>query len=103
VAWSHPAILTEDSYRPELAEDRSALGYYLSAEPDALFRLKRLLLERDGKVEDIERYGLFAYDPRTGALKRCKAGSISARQQPLILGRVDNTLATLVIYEPLFH
>lgn len=84
VMWTHPAIVTRDDYRPDLTADRSALGYFLSAGPDTLFRLKRLLLERDGIVEDTQQFGLFAYDRTTGALQRC-AAALRSGQRPLIL------------------
>lgn len=84
VTWVHPAILTQDDYRPDPTADRSALGYFLSAGPDMLFRLKRLLLERDGIVEDTQQFGLFAYERTTGALQRC-AAAIRSGQRPLVL------------------
>jgi pimeloyl-ACP methyl ester carboxylesterase len=102
VTWSHPAIRTQDNYRPDSTKDRSALGYYLSAEPDPLFRLKRLLLEWDGAVEDTRRHGLFVYDRATGASKRCETGSIGAGQRPLILvhglGGVEDSFAAFLSF-----
>jgi pimeloyl-ACP methyl ester carboxylesterase len=85
VIQSHPAILTQSNYRPDPAEDRSALGYFLSAAPDTLYRLKRLLLERDGIVEDTRRFGLFAYDRTTSKCQRCEDRSIPIGQRPVIL------------------
>ncbi len=102
VAWSHPAVLTQDSYRPDPTEDRSALGYFFSATPDALVRLKRLLLERDGIVEETQRYGVFAYNRTARKFRRCEERSIRRGQRPVILihgvGGGEDSFAALVAF-----
>jgi hypothetical protein len=50
---------------------------------DPLPRLRRLLLERDGKVEG-NAFGLFLYDRATGQLRHCADGSVAAAQRPVI-------------------
>jgi hypothetical protein len=52
---------------------------------EALARLRLLLMERDGEVEDEEKYGLFAYDPRDDALAKAAAGSVAAGDRPIVL------------------
>src|SRR5439155_2317862 len=39
---------------------------------------ERLLMEQSGEVQDKERLGLFAFDPKTRRLTRCAAGAIPA-------------------------
>jgi pimeloyl-ACP methyl ester carboxylesterase len=53
--------------------------------PAALVRLRHLLLECDGAVEDEDRYGLFLYDPRDSSLSKCAARSVPAGARPLVL------------------
>jgi len=69
IAARHPGVLnggaTDESKAPWL------LTYYVSTHPDPKRRLKRLLMEQSGEVEDREGLGLFAFDPRTRKLTRC--------------------------------
>lgn len=51
----------------------------------AAWRLKRLLLERDGDVENEDNYGLSVYDRKTDELARCRPGSVTADQRPIVL------------------
>lgn len=51
---------------------------------EALLRLKRLLLERDGKVEAEAEFGLFAFDRSASKLVRCRARQVGADQGPII-------------------
>jgi hypothetical protein len=69
VAGQYPTLLTSGDLK--LDAPPALLIYSLSSQPDALKRLKRLLLERAGQVEDSERFGLFLHDRATGKLKRC--------------------------------
>ncbi|HKB40456.1 MAG TPA: M48 family metallopeptidase, partial [Gemmataceae bacterium] len=69
VAARHPGVLngqaTNEGKAPWL------LTYYVSTHPDPKRRLKRLLMEQSGEVEDREGLGLFAFDARTRKLTRC--------------------------------
>ncbi len=73
VAARYPSVLKGAA---EAEKRASLLGYYLSTHPDPARRLKRLLLEERGAVEDEQRFGLFAYDPETCCLGRCERGAI---------------------------
>ncbi len=55
------------------------------ASPAPLDRLRTLLMERDGDVEDEEKFGLFAYDPRDDSLAKCASGSVQSGDRPVIL------------------
>ncbi len=52
---------------------------------EALARLWLLLMERDGEVEDEDKYGLFLYDPRSDVLTKAPSGSMKADDRPIIL------------------
>jgi Zn-dependent protease with chaperone function/pimeloyl-ACP methyl ester carboxylesterase len=72
VAAQHASVLIGE------AEGRviQLLTNYLGTHPDPARRLKRLLLEQRGAVEDEKRFGLFAYDRQTGGLARCEDGAL---------------------------
>jgi pimeloyl-ACP methyl ester carboxylesterase len=53
-------------------------------QPTALQRLHRLLMERDGLVDDEEKYGLFLYDPHSDDCQRCRSKSLGAGERPII-------------------
>jgi Zn-dependent protease with chaperone function len=74
----HPRLTAE----PGPGRGASGAGAFLSADPGPLLRLKRLLLERDGLVEEAD-YGLFERD-RGGALKRCGDRSVAAADRPVV-------------------
>jgi Zn-dependent protease with chaperone function len=81
---AHRGLLTDPDYRPAKAAPVSVLDYYLSEQPEALVRLRRLLLERDGLVPDRKEHGLFQYDAATGNLTHCGNGAIKADEAPLV-------------------
>jgi pimeloyl-ACP methyl ester carboxylesterase len=51
---------------------------------EALLRLKRLLLERDGQVESERDFGLFAFDRSGARMVRCRSGQVAADKSPII-------------------
>jgi Zn-dependent protease with chaperone function len=81
---AHPRAATEEDYRPAKDELAPVLRYYLSESPDPLLRLKRMLMERDGLVEDVKEYGLFRYDFKSGAFTRCADQSVAADAAPIV-------------------
>jgi Zn-dependent protease with chaperone function/pimeloyl-ACP methyl ester carboxylesterase len=82
-AERHPRAL-DNGRPPDARRPTSTLGYYLSEEPDPLRRLRRLQMERDGRVDDEEQYGLFAYGREAGGLKRCGAGDVGAGEKAIV-------------------
>jgi pimeloyl-ACP methyl ester carboxylesterase len=86
-ALQQPRIVTDEKYQPDEAPPeepeerrRGDTLYY----PLPLMRLKYLLQERDGLVDESPRYGLFLYDPDSEELTRCKNQSIEASARPII-------------------
>jgi pimeloyl-ACP methyl ester carboxylesterase len=73
-------LAAEDGFRRKT----STLGYYLSEQPDALRRLRRLQMERDGLVCDEREHGLFEYDRKSGELTRCGPGCVAAGEKALV-------------------
>lgn len=72
-----PRLLTGEAAEPagEAAADK----------PPALLRLHRLIMERDGQVEDKEdKYGLFVWDDRADTFQRCGRQSIAAEDRPIV-------------------
>ncbi len=49
-----------------------------------LFRLRRLLMERDGRLDDETTHGLFLYDRDSGRLVRCGPGQIGPGERPIV-------------------
>jgi hypothetical protein len=80
-AAQHPGLLAGKPVGPSAPSP--LLAYYLSTHPDSLRRLKWLLLEQSGIVEEKEQ-GLFQYDPRTGRFRRCVAGAVRRGQACVI-------------------
>jgi pimeloyl-ACP methyl ester carboxylesterase len=76
----HPRLATDETYRP--APD--APGLEGPTSPPALLRLKRLLLERDGQMEDEAKYGLFLWDAERETFQRCDRHSLGAGDRPII-------------------
>jgi pimeloyl-ACP methyl ester carboxylesterase len=76
LAWREPSF-------PILAADLARSDFESS--PAALVRLRHLLMERDGVVEDEGHCGLFAYNPRDRSLRKCRARSVAAGDRPIIL------------------
>jgi pimeloyl-ACP methyl ester carboxylesterase len=71
-----------------LDEDKGEVQRITHAErgsSEALIRLKRLLMERDGLFDDETRYGLFLFDRRSGRLARCGSGQIGPSERPIVL------------------
>lgn len=78
VLVEHPRLRTEEAYRPD-ADDSGRAG------PSALLRLRRLFMERDGLVDDVDdKYGLFLWNERDDTLHRCPNQLIKADDQPII-------------------
>jgi pimeloyl-ACP methyl ester carboxylesterase len=74
----HPRLRTEDNFRP--ADDVP-----VNDGPPALLRLKRVLMERDGTVDDKEgTYGLFVWNAQDDSFERCGKQSITAADRPII-------------------
>jgi hypothetical protein len=69
---------------PPAAPGRGALAHYLTPRPPALPRLRRLLMERDGLVDEPERYGLFR-ERADGDLERCPDGAVGAGRAAVVL------------------
>jgi pimeloyl-ACP methyl ester carboxylesterase len=80
VLVDHPRLATEEAYRP----DSEAPGPGDPTSPPALLRLKRLLMERDGRSEDADKYGLFLWDARSDSFQRCGRQSLGAGDRPII-------------------
>jgi pimeloyl-ACP methyl ester carboxylesterase len=77
VLIEHPRLKNDANYRP--ADDAERQG------PPALLRLKRVLMERDGTVDDENgTYGLFVWDARSDTFTRCGDKSITAEDRPII-------------------
>jgi pimeloyl-ACP methyl ester carboxylesterase len=76
----HPRLGTDETYRP----DPDAPGLEGPTSPPALLRLKRLLMERDGRVEDEDKYGLFLWDARSEKFQRCGRQSLGAGERPIV-------------------
>jgi pimeloyl-ACP methyl ester carboxylesterase len=73
-----PRLLSDEAYRP----DENDSGREM---PDALLRLRRVFMERDGLVDDKDdKYGLFVWDPRSDTFKRCGRQSIIADDRPIV-------------------
>jgi pimeloyl-ACP methyl ester carboxylesterase len=49
-----------------------------------LFRLKRMLMERDGLFDDETTHGLFIYDRESGRLARCGPHQVGAGERPIV-------------------
>ena len=64
---------------------REQQGAARAAPVAALARLRILLMERDGEVDDPEKYGLFAYNPRDDSLAKAPARSVAAGDRPIVL------------------
>src|SRR5204863_7994825 len=60
------------------------LIYSLSSQPDSFRRLKRLLLERSGQIEEPQRFGLFLQDRQTGKLERC-TGQVAGTEKGCVI------------------
>ncbi len=74
----HPRLRTEDNFRP--ADDTP-----VNDGPPALLRLKRVLMERDGTVDDKEgTYGLFVWNAQDDSFERCGKQSITAADRPIV-------------------
>jgi pimeloyl-ACP methyl ester carboxylesterase len=72
----------------ELDEDKGEVqkvSYVEGDSSDALMRLKRLLMERDGLFDDETSYGLFLFDRRSGRLARCGSRQIGPSERPIVL------------------
>ena len=74
-AARHPGLLA--GKEAATVSSPPLLAYYLSTHPAPLRRLKWLLLEQSGTVED-QGKGLLLYNPRTRRLSRCGDGAIGA-------------------------
>jgi pimeloyl-ACP methyl ester carboxylesterase len=81
---AYPRLLKDPTYRPDTERAESTWRYFLSRESSPLRRLHRLLLERDGKVENGD-YGLFRYDRKSGKLTACADHSMGPGARPIIL------------------
>ncbi len=51
---------------------------------EGLMRLKRLLLERDGRAEPEGEFGLFAFDRAGAKFSRCRDGEVRAGTRPIV-------------------
>jgi pimeloyl-ACP methyl ester carboxylesterase len=72
-----PRLLTGEAAEPagEAAADKLP----------ALLRLHRLIMERDGQVDDKEdKYGLFIWNGRADTFQRCGRQSIAAEDRPIV-------------------
>lgn len=81
---SDPRLLTDDAYRPDKEVAALVVPYYLSSEPEPSRRLKRLLLERDGIVENETEHGLFRYHSSRDESIRCGNRSFQADEEAII-------------------
>jgi pimeloyl-ACP methyl ester carboxylesterase len=81
----HPALLTDPNYRPGDRALTSTWRYYLQTEAEPVLRLKRLLREQAGLVDNEESYGLFAFDRENGRLTRCAAESVGKEAAPVVV------------------
>jgi pimeloyl-ACP methyl ester carboxylesterase len=81
----HPDLRTDPNYRPGDRALTSAWRYYLQSEAEPVLRLRRLLREQAGLVDNEENYGLFAFDRETGRLTRCAAGSVGKGTAPVVV------------------
>jgi hypothetical protein len=85
-ALRHPGALRRRDYHPEKTTLPATLAYYLSAAADPLLRLRRLLRERAGLVDQgpDRPFGLFLYDRDRGELSRAATGSVKVGQRPIV-------------------
>lgn len=84
-ALRHPQALVSDDFHPPPAAPLPAtLAYYLSPTADPLLRLRRLLMERAGRIDAEKNFGLFLYDRATGRLERAADRSVSEADRPLV-------------------
>ena len=83
-ALRHPDALRRDDYRLGPTEPPDTLAYYLSNRAGPLVRLRRLLMERDGAVEDEGKFGLLLYDRATGQVARAADGAVKSGDRPII-------------------
>jgi pimeloyl-ACP methyl ester carboxylesterase len=81
VAARKPDVLNGDTCP---GERPSLLSYYFTSHPDPARRLKRLLLEQAGTVEDEKQFGLFAFDPVSGEFTRCPDGTIHQGKRSVV-------------------
>src|SRR5262245_25251395 len=74
-ALRHPDAVKRDDYKPRGTRLPATLAYYLSESADPLVRLRRLLMERDGLMEDEKTFGLFVYGGKAAGPTRANAAS----------------------------
>jgi pimeloyl-ACP methyl ester carboxylesterase len=83
-ALCHPGATRLDDYRPAASKLPATLAYYLSESADPLARLRRLLMERDGRVEDERSFGLFVYDRKSGTFTKASDRCVRAEDRPIV-------------------
>ena len=80
----HPAAPNRADYLPVPAALVPKLAYYCSRADDPLLRLRRLLQERDGRVEPEADFGLFLYERDSDSLRPLAAGDLKAGDRPIV-------------------
>jgi pimeloyl-ACP methyl ester carboxylesterase len=77
-----------DALKEKMDPTKSAipatLCYYLTDSNDPLVRLRRLLLEREGRVDYADRFGLFLYNRTTGELTKFARDDLKPKDRPIV-------------------